>query len=174
MVANISLIAAMNPERVIGKNNQLPWHVKSDLQNFKALTLNRPIIMGRKTFESLGKPLPKRTNIVITRDPNFKCEGIHVFNRISDAIDFAKNTNLPPDLPAKEIMIIGGEQIFEQSLEDATKIYLTIIQEIVLNGDAHFPEFENLGVWKKTNSRVLNEGTNEPKAVFEEYTKLLA
>ena len=141
----ISLIAAMGKNKVIGNNNRLIWNVPEDMKHFRELTKNKPVIMGRKTFESIGKPLPQRTNIVITRDKNYKKNGCIVVHSVKESLDAAKGAN--------EIMVIGGAQIYKEFLPIADKIYLTIIDED-FDGDAHFPEFSK-SEWKETKREEL-------------------
>lgn len=129
----ISLIAAVSAENVIGYQNQLPWHLPADLAHFKKLTLNKPIVMGRKTFLSIGKPLPQRRNIILTHDPNFAAAGTEIFHSIPELLAALK------DEP--EIMIIGGEAIFSQFLPLAQRIYLTQIQQS-FPGDTFFPAID--------------------------------
>lgn len=126
---------------MIGINNQLPWHLPEDLKRFKALTISKPIIMGRKTYESLGRPLPQRPNIIISRNLNFTAENCYVVNSLNAAITKAKEFN------TEEIMIIGGAEIFKQALPLATHMYLTIIAQDIA-GDSYFPEF-NLNEWQE-------------------------
>ncbi len=133
----ISLIVAKSKNNVIGKNNQLPWHLPADLKHFKTITMGKPIVMGRKTFDSIGKPLPGRRNIIISRDKNFYAHGCDVFHSIDDALYAVKNE--------KEVMIIGGENLFLQLLDRAQCIYMTII-DAEFEGDAFFPELNN--AWK--------------------------
>lgn len=135
----LSLICAMTPQRVIGNHNQLPWHMPADLQHFKALTLGKPIIMGRKTFVSIGKPLPQRRNIVLTRDKNFTAPGCEVFHALVDALNLF-------DTKTQDIFIIGGAEIFAQALSQADFLYLTIIHADI-PGDSFFPE------WHKASSQ---------------------
>ena len=125
----ISIIVAMDKNRVIGKNNQLPWHLPADLAHFKQVTMGKPIVMGRKTYHSIGKPLPGRRNIVISHQ-DLNIVGVEIFNSLENAIQ-----NL---LYEKEIMIIGGAMIFQQALAWADKIYLTVIEHDFV-GDAFFP-----------------------------------
>lgn len=142
----ISLIAALSENRVIGINNELPWHIPGDLKRFKELTTGHPIIMGRKTFESLGRVLPNRTNIVITRDiSKFKQEaektGLHpqvIVSSLEEAIEKARESFGSEN----EIFIIGGGQIFEQAIAQADRLYLTIVHKTIL-GDAYFPEYDS-------------------------------
>lgn len=129
----ISLIAAMGRNRVIGKDNALPWRLPADMKRFKNLTLGKPIIMGRKTFESIGRPLPDRTNIIITRDKDFHAESCVIVYSLDEAIASVGG--------AEEIMVIGGSSVFQQFLPYAKRIYLTIIDEDI-EGDVFFPEFD--------------------------------
>jgi dihydrofolate reductase len=129
----IALIAAMAENGVIGINNQLPWRISADLRHFKALTMGKPIIMGRKTWESIGRPLPGRTNIVISRDTGFEAEGCQVVHSIEQAFEAAAGYD--------QVMIIGGANLYRQTLERADILYLTLIKAEV-EGDAWFPQLE--------------------------------
>lgn len=128
----ISLIAAMTKSRVIGKENAMPWHLPADFAWFKQCTLGKPIIMGRKTYDSIGRALPGRTNIVISRDPELSIADVHVVNSLEAAL--ALVATVP------EVMIIGGGAIFEQSLARAERLYLTQIAAD-LEGDTYFPDW---------------------------------
>ena len=129
----ISLIVAHDDHDVIGYNNGMPWHLPGDLQYFKQKTMGKPMIMGRKTFESIGRPLPGRRNIIITRDPSYSAEGIETATSLDDALALAG------DVP--EIMIIGGEQIFRLSMAMADRLYITKINHS-FQGDTYFPKYE--------------------------------
>ena len=129
----ISLIVAKSKNNVIGKNNQLPWHLPADLKHFKDVTMGKPIIMGRKTFESIGKPLPGRRNIIITHNKNYTAEGCDVFHSIGDAFNAVKNET--------EVMIIGGANLYAQTIECASRLYLTEV-DVEIDGDAFFPSPE--------------------------------
>lgn len=131
----ISLVVARADNGIIGRNNALPWRLPADLKHFKQLTVGKPVIMGRKTFESIGKPLPARHNIVITRNPDWTAEGVTVAPNLAEAVAAA---GLDPKTRADEIMIIGGSEIYAQSLPFATRIYLTEVH-IEPVGDASFP-----------------------------------
>lgn len=131
----LSIIAALSRNRVMGKKNTLPWYLPEDLKRFKKLTTGHPIIMGRKTYKSIGKPLPNRTNIIITRDINFKAEGCLVTHSLPKALEQAKTS--PGNL---EIFIIGGGEIYKQTLDLADKLYLTVIEQDI-EGDVYFPDF---------------------------------
>ena len=129
----LSLLVAADEGNVIGKNNQLPWHLPNDLKYFKNLTWGLPIVMGRKTYESIGKPLPGRTNIVITRNKNYTAEGIMVVHTIDEALNVAQEKG------AHEIFVIGGAEIFNSVFKNANRIYLTRIHHR-FEGDVFFPE----------------------------------
>ncbi|POZ56314.1 Dihydrofolate reductase type 3 [Lysinibacillus sphaericus] len=130
----ISLIVAHDHNHVIGYENGMPWHLPGDLQYFKQKTMGKPMIMGRKTFESIGRPLPGRRNIVVTRDANYRADGIETATSIEEALALAG------DVP--EIMIIGGEQIFRLSMELTDRIYITKINHS-FKGDTFFPTYED-------------------------------
>jgi len=138
---NLTLIAAMAENRVIGKNNDLVWHLPDDLKHFKELTKGHHIIMGRKTFESMGKPLPHRTNIVVTSKEDYKAEGCIVVHNLRDAIQKAENDSQP--------FIIGGGKIYKQALEYGDTMELTEIDAEV-DGDTYFPEFDRK-FWKEVS-----------------------
>jgi len=129
----ISLISAMDRNRLIGNNNQLPWHLPADFAHFKSVTMGKPVIMGRKTYESIGKPLPGRTNIVLSRNPDTQYEGVECVSSFEHALA------LVPD--AEEFMVIGGSTIYEMLLPRANRLYLTYV-EAEFDGDAWFPEFD--------------------------------
>jgi dihydrofolate reductase len=129
----ISLIVAMAENRVIGRHNQLPWRIPADLKHFKALTMGKPIIMGRKTYESIGRPLPGRDNIVITGDTTYRAEGCQVVHSIEEALRSAGG--------AGEAMIIGGATLYRQTLKDADRLYLTLVKAQP-EGDTWFPKIE--------------------------------
>ena len=130
----ISIIVALDKNRGIGKNNKIPWHIPEDLKHFKEITMGHPVIMGRKTFESIGRPLPDRTNIVVTRDVNFKAPGCTIVHSLDEAINKAKEI-------VEEIFIIGGAEIFRQSIDKADKLYVTIIDK-EFDVDTYFPDYE--------------------------------
>jgi len=129
----VSIIAAMDRNRLIGDNNQLPWHLPADFAHFKSITMGKPIVMGRKTYESIGKPLPGRTNIVLTRNPAICYEGVECVASFKDAVTLAAD--------AEELMIIGGSTIYEMLLPMADRMYITYV-EGEFKGDAWFPDFD--------------------------------
>jgi len=143
----ISLIAAMAKDRLIGVNNSLPWKLPADMQWFRKHTLGKPIIMGRKTFESFGgRTLPDRTNIIITRDKNYSVDAdVVIVHNIDAALEAAANSAST----VEEAMIIGGASFYEQMLERADRFYVTKV-EGEFEGDAWFPEYENMG-WKEVS-----------------------
>lgn len=136
---DLAIIVAQSNNRVIGVNNDLPWRLPKDLQYFKKVTLGKPIIMGRKTYESIGKPLPGRTNVVITSNLDYKLEGAEVVHSLEQAIDLAREVAKASN--QSEIMVIGGAQIYQQALPQAKKLYITEV-DAQIEGDAHFPAVE--------------------------------
>lgn len=132
-MAIISFVVAMARNGVIGKDNQLPWRLPADLRHFKTVTMGKPIIMGRKTFDSIGRPLPGRTNIVVTRDPAYRAEGCVVAHSIEAGLAAAGD--------AEEVMVIGGADFYRQLLPRTDRIYLTLIDAEV-EGDTWFPELD--------------------------------
>lgn len=136
----ISMIAAMSNNRVIGKENSLPWHLPNDLRFFKESTMGKPIIMGRKTFESIGRPLPGRLNIVVTRNPDWGDDRVTVVSDLEKAIEVASGE--AANKGSDDIMIIGGQQIYTQALPLADRLYLTLV-DTEIEGDAFFPSFSH-------------------------------
>jgi len=139
MSKKIAMIVAMASNRVIGRDNQLPWHIPGDLKFFKATTLGKPVVMGRKTFESIGRPLPGRDNIVITRNGNWQVDGVRVVHDLAGALEMARDS--AETSGAEEIMVIGGGEIFTEVLPRTDRLYLTLVQADV-EGDAYFPELD--------------------------------
>jgi dihydrofolate reductase len=146
----IALIVAASQNNVIGLDNQLPWHLPEDLQYFKAVTMGKPILMGRKTYDSIGRPLPGRTNIVLTRDANWSAEGVVVVNDLDSAT--AASEKACAAAGADELMIIGGEQIYRKFLPVADKLYLTKV-EAVVEGDAYFPAIDS-DQWQQVAEKI--------------------
>jgi dihydrofolate reductase len=132
----ISAIVAISLNRVIGKDQGIPWHIPGEQKRFKEITMGHPMIMGRKTHESIGRPLPGRENIVITRDLTYNKEGVTVVHSLEEALNKAK------ELDQEEIFIIGGAQIYSEAITQTDRLYLTTVQAEV-TGDTYFPEFEN-------------------------------
>ncbi|RKX95549.1 MAG: dihydrofolate reductase [Spirochaetes bacterium] len=131
----VSIIASVSKNNVIGNNGKLPWHIPEDLKWFKEKTIGHFVLMGRKTFESIGNPLSGRKTIIITKNKNYTHSGIYVFNSINEAINFADKNN------ETELFIAGGEEIYRQTIEIADRIYLTRIHRNY-EGDSFFPEFD--------------------------------
>ena len=136
----VSLVAAASDNNVIGKNNTLPWRMPADMKFFKNLTMGHTVVMGRKTYESMGKPLQGRKNIVITRNNDFKAENCIVLGSFSEVLEYCKTED--------EIFVIGGAQIYHQLIDKADKIYLTRIHGN-FDGDAHFPVID-IKEWDET------------------------
>lgn len=130
----ISHIVAMDQNRVIGKDNRLPWHLPADLAYFKKVTMGHAIIMGRKTFESIGRPLPGRENVIVTRNRSFQAEGCTVIHSIEEVRQFAAKRN-------DEVFVIGGAELFQATLPFADRLYITKI-EANFPGDTFYPDFE--------------------------------
>ena len=130
------MIAAMGNDRVIGKDNKMPWHLPADLQWFKKTTLGSPILMGRKTYESIGFPLPGRLNIILSRNTNLQIEGCSVVNSLQDALDLAHTQ----ENEKEEIFITGGSHLYNTFLEKADRLYLTLI-DATFDGDTYFPDY---------------------------------
>lgn len=137
----ISIIVAMDENNLIGENNDLPWHIPADLAYFKKMTLGKPILMGRKTYDSIGRPLPNRRSIIITRNTNFNAKGCDVVLSINDALNLCKKD--------KEVMIIGGASIFNDTLLRCDKLYITEIKH-KFNGDIFFPVL-NKNDWQESS-----------------------
>ena len=159
----LALIAAMARNRVIGRDNAMPWHLPEDLRYFKATTLGKPIVMGRKTFDSLGRPLPGRTNIVVSRQPDFTLEGAQVFASIDAALSAARQQAQADGVD--EVMVIGGDNLYRQTLERADRIYLTRI-ESESEGDAWFPAFDEQA-WAVVSERAVAAGDGYPAHVYQ-------
>jgi dihydrofolate reductase len=148
----ISIVVAMAANGVIGQDNQLPWRLPADLRHFKQTTMGKPILMGRKTYESIGRPLPGRTNIVITRDAGYTAEGCVVVHSIEAAMQAAASQD--------EIMVIGGAEFYRQVLPYTDTIYLTRIHED-FEGDTYFPEL-NAGEWREVERTDCMPDENNP------------
>ena len=137
----LSIIAALSSNNVIGRNNDLPWHLSADLKRLKALTMGHHFIMGRKTYDSVGRPLPGRIFIVITRRTDFHPEGVHVVHSLEDAVQIANAAGDP------EPFIAGGAEIFEQAIHRADRMYLTRVHAEI-EGDTFFPDFDDVSEWQ--------------------------
>jgi len=138
----LAIIVATDLNGLIGKDNDLPWHLSADLQYFRKITMGKPIVMGRKTHESIGRPLPGRDNIIITSDQHFKAEGCIITHSLEQALERTQDEN--------EVMIMGGASLYQQCLPIADKIYLTQVHA-ELTGDTWFPE------WDKSQWQLLSQ-----------------
>jgi len=150
----ISLIVAMASNRVIGLNNQMPWHLSADLKKFKKITMGSPILMGRKTYESIGRPLPGRTNIIISRNPDYRQDGCLVINDIETALKKGCESS-------EEIFVIGGSDLYVATLPMADTIYLTMVNK-AFDGDTFFPDLD-MNEWSEVERIDIND---DPDAAF--------
>jgi dihydrofolate reductase len=157
----VSLIAAMANNRVIGKDNQMPWHLPADLGHFKTVTLGKPVIMGRKTYESIGRPLPGRRNIIISRNRNYKVEGCETAVSLEEAMELVNEV--------EEIMIIGGGHVYSQAIPLADRLYLTFI-DLDVDGDTQFPKFEHLKLTEVKREKHLKDEKNPYNYQFVDFT----
>lgn len=153
----LALIVAQSLNRVIGVNNELPWRLPEDLKYFKATTMGKPIVMGRKTYDSIGRPLPGRTNIVVTRQVGWSADGVKVAGTLEEAVALASEEE------PEEIMVIGGAQIYELMLPAADRVYLTQVYTEV-EGDAWFPPLP-AEQWREVSSQQP-EVLSEPAYAF--------
>lgn len=152
----ISLIAAIGKNNELGKGNTLLWHMSADMKHFKDTTALHTVVMGRKTFESLGKPLPNRRNIVITRDANYKQKGVEIAHSLAGALDIVEDKN-------EEIFIIGGAEIYKQAIEIADKLYITHVDAGYADADAFFPEIIPV-VWNEVSHKEFKKDDKNPFA----------
>ncbi|MCK4704524.1 MAG: type 3 dihydrofolate reductase [Gammaproteobacteria bacterium] len=158
----LSLIAAMDKNRLIGKDNNLPWHLPADLMHFKTVTMDKPILMGRKTYDSIGRPLPGRTNIVLTRSADVQIKGVIVVNSLDEAISAVADV--------EELMVIGGSSIYELLLPKAQRLYLSFVDGD-FEGDAWFPKFDE-SEWEITETKMqAPDEKNAHACRFVTYTK---
>lgn len=164
----LSLIAALAENRVIGIDNRMPWHLPGDFKYFKAVTLGKPIIMGRKTWDSLGRPLPGRLNLVVSRQPDLRLEGAEVFASLDEAI--ARADAWAREQGVQELMLIGGAQLYAQALEQGRvdRLYLTQVA-LQPEGDAWFPAFDEAQWRLSSDQPQVEEG--RPPYRFEVWDK---
>lgn len=146
MTARIALVVAMAENRVIGRDGGLPWRIPADLKHFKQLTMGKPIVMGRKTFDSIGRPLPGRPNIVVTRDRAKRWDGVEVAANVDSALRLAEQH--ADRLGVDEIMLIGGAELYRAVLPRAARMYLTLVHEPA-EGDTLFPDYDS-AAWRET------------------------
>lgn len=158
----VAIIAAIADNGVIGRDNQLPWHLSDDLRRFKALTLGHPVIMGRLTYESLGRPLPGRHNIVLSRTPEFAAVGVEVHRELGDALAAVADADIA--------FILGGRRLFDAALALADRLYVTRVHAQV-NGDVYFPDV-TLSEWQlERSTRHEADERNEYPFTFEDYVR---
>jgi dihydrofolate reductase len=153
----ISMIVAMAENLVIGRENKLPWYLPNDLKYFKQVTMGKPILMGRKTYESIGRPLPGRTNIVMTRSQDWSADGVKVVHSVDEALALA--TAIAEIDGQEELMVIGGDQIYRAALPKSDRLYLTEVHETV-DGDAYFPSIDRSQWTELSRERFAAEGPN--------------
>ncbi len=161
----VSAIVAVAKNNVMGRDNDIPWYLPADLKYFKKTTLNRHIIMGRKTFQSIGRPLPKRTNIVVTRQPYFIATGIITAHSVDQALEMAYDNG------EEEVFIIGGAQIYEATMQYWDRLYLTQV-DLTVDGDTFFPEVD-FSEWKQIiNDPHEPDEKNEHPFTFKIFEKI--
>lgn len=163
----LALIAAFATNGVIGFDNRMPWHLPADLKHFKALTLGKPIIMGRKTWDSLGRPLPGRLNIVVSHQPGLQLQGAEVFADLDAAL--ARAAQWAGEQGVDELMLIGGAQLYAQALPLAERLYLTRI-ELQPQGDAFFPAFDE-SQWRRVERSEHAAEAGAPAYAFETWLR---
>lgn len=154
----LSLICAMARNRVIGRNNKLPWHLSEDLKYFKRVTMGHCIIMGRKTWESIGRPLPGRTNIVVSRDKNYEPEGARVVHSLEEAIELAEKVSFVDG--SEEAFVIGGAALYREALPLASRFHLTRVHAEV-DGDTSLPEFDE-SQWHEIGREDFDSNESNP------------
>lgn len=154
----LSIIVAAARNGVIGRNNTLPWHLPEDLRYFKRITMGKPVVMGRRTFESIGRPLPGRTNIVVTRQPDYAFEGLRVVSSLEQALALAEDIARADG--ADELMVIGGAEIYRAALPVAGRIYLTEVHADV-EGDAFLPSID-WSVWREVSRQRFEADDQNP------------
>lgn len=155
----ISIIAVMGKNRAIGKENQLLWNLPEDLKRFKKITLNHPVIMGRKTYESIGRPLSERINIILSRNPELKVNGCKVLGSLEKALQYAES------IDQDEVFIIGGESIFAEALPLVKKMYLTLVDDSP-QADSFFPQYDD-------NFDIIHEEQAEESNYQYKYIELI-
>lgn len=160
---SVSLIVAMAKNRVIGLNNQMPWHLPADLKHFRQLTLHKPIVMGRKTYDSIGCVLPKRRNVVITRQNTLDNSQIDIYHSLTDALSALDNE--------PEVMVIGGQMIFAEAMPLAERLFITEI-DLQVEGDTFFPAW-NASQWELVNQIKHDKDSDNPyNYCFKTYKRI--
>lgn len=146
---SLSIIVALSKNNVIGKDNALPWHISEDLKRFKRLTMGKPVLMGRKTHESIGKLLPGRENIILTRNPDFQVPDATLVHSVTEALDYVRKADF------EEVFVIGGAELYARLLSETDKLYLTLIDKHI-EGDAYFPMID----WEN-EFEIIEESDNQ-------------
>lgn len=156
----ISLLVAHDLDHVIGVDNRMPWHIPAELGYFKKMTMGKAVVMGRKTFESIGRPLPGRLNIIITRNPSYEAAGVTVVHTLEEAVSLAKDY-------AEEVMIIGGSEIFKMAMDIADRLYITVIKRSY-TGDTFFPNYnEGWELISESEDQYAEDGTSYVYQIWE-------
>jgi dihydrofolate reductase len=167
-MVRLALMAAKAENNCIGRNNKLPWYLPNDLKYFKKVTFGKPVIMGRKTWESLKGPLPGRTNIVVTRNPDYRAEGARVVHNLDEAMELAEHISVIDGI--EEVVIMGGAGLYKEGLKKADRLYLTEVHAEV-EGDAFFPEMD-MSQWKEVGREDFKaEPPNEYDYSFVVYER---
>lgn len=156
----LSIIAVIGKNRELGKDNHLLWNLPGDLKRFRTITKGHPVIMGRKTLQSIGHPLPNRVNFVITRDPTFAAEGVTVVSSLDEAIEKAKSAP-----GAEEIFVIGGGSVYAQAIDKADRLYLTVVDAVAPGADTFFPDYSRF-------TKVIEESPHEENGIRYTYRTL--
>lgn len=161
---NYSLIVAMDNNRLIGSNNALPWYLPADLKHVKELTEGKTIIMGRKNYESIGRPLPNRLNVILTRNENFRAQGCEIYHTVDDILDKFKG---------EDVFIFGGEEVYKLFLPYVTTLYITVVDG-EFEGDTYFPEIDMSEWYESVVIRKEVDERNEYRHSFLVYRKISA
>ena len=167
MTLTIAAIVAAADNDVIGRDNALPWNLPADLAHFKRVTMGKPILMGRRTYESIGRPLPGRTNIVITRDPNFSAAGVKIVHSVDEALELAEDIALIDG--SEELMVIGGAEIYALALPKVVRLYLTRVHSSP-QGDAYLPRLD-WSDWDIVEREHLEAAGDHPGCTFLTYAR---
>ena len=168
-MTSLALIAAVAKNGVIGRDNQLLWRLKSDLQYFRRQTIGRPVLMGRKTFESIGRPLPGRLTVVITRDASFQAEGVLMASSIGEGVKLAESSG-SDTINAERVMVAGGGEIYAQTIDRAARLFITEV-DIEVEGDAFFPMIDH-AKWLEARRESHPKGPDDEAAFsFVEYVR---
>lgn len=157
MTVEIVQVVAVSLNGIIGADGDMPWNLPSDLKRFKQITMGKPVVMGRKTFESIGRPLPGRANVVISRSASYQVDGVHVVSSIEKALELA--TQLAKDTGAQEVCVIGGGEIYRQTLDRTSRIYMTRVMA-EMAGDTHYPELSEDN-WEEVAREHHQEGPKD-------------